>query len=131
MGRHRKWRKWCYRRYWKRLDGLIRFTDGEHYLFPYEHPKIKRHNKVKGHKSPFDGDWLYWAQRLQRHPLKPLRVVKLLKWQSGKCEGCGLPFTTEDVLEVHHINGNHSDNRYLNLSLLHGHCHDIAHAAGY
>jgi RNA-directed DNA polymerase len=99
----RKWPKWCYRRYWKRLDGLIRFTDGEHYLCQYEHTKIKRHTKVIGSKSPFDGDWLYWAQRLQQHPLKPLRVVKLLKWQRGKCEDCGLPFTTEDVLEVHHI----------------------------
>jgi RNA-directed DNA polymerase len=125
----RKWRKWCYRRYWKRLDGLIRFTDGKHYLFQYEHTKIKRHNKVIGSKSPFDGDWLYWALRLQQHPLKPLRVVKLLKWQKGKCEKCGLPFSTEDVLEVHHINDNHSDNRYVNLSLLHGHCHDIAHGA--
>jgi RNA-directed DNA polymerase len=37
----------------------------------------------------------------------------------------------EDVLEVHHLNGNHADNRYVNLSLLHGHCHDIAHASGY
>jgi RNA-directed DNA polymerase len=55
-----------------------------------------------------------------------LRVVKLLKWQRGKCEECGLPFTAEDILEVHHLNGNHSDNRYVNLSLLHGHCHDIA-----
>ena len=125
----RKWPKWCYRRYWKRLDGLIRFTDGEHYLFQYEHTKIERHIKVIGSKSPFDGDWLYWGQRLQRHPLKPLRVIKLLKWQCGKCESCGLPFTTEDVLEVHHINGNHSDNRYVNLGLLHGHCHDTAHAA--
>ena len=125
----RKWSKWCYRRYWKRLDGLIRFTDGEHYLFQYEHTKIKRHTKVMGPKSPFDGDWLYWAKRLQQHPLKPLRVTRLLKWQRGKCENCGLPFTTEDVLEVHHINGNHSDNRYVNLSLLHGHCHDIAHAS--
>lgn len=124
----RKWPKWCYRRYWKRLDGLIRFTDGEHYLFQYEQTKIRRHVKVIGSKSPFDGDWLYWAKRLQRHPLKPLRVVKLLKWQRGKCEDCGLPFTTEDVVEVHHLNGNHSDNRYANLSLLHGHCHDIAHA---
>jgi len=53
-----------------------------------------------------------------------------LKWQRGKCEICGLPFSTEDVLEVHHINGNHSDNRYMNLSLLHGHCHDIAHSLG-
>jgi RNA-directed DNA polymerase len=125
----KKWPKWCYHRYWKRLDGLIRFTDGAYYLFQYEHTKIRPHVKVMGSKSPFDGDWLYWAQRLQRHPLKPLRVVKLLKWQCGKCEDCGLPFTTEDVLEVHHINGNHSDNRYVNLSLLHGHCHDLAHAS--
>ncbi|MCP4361919.1 MAG: group II intron reverse transcriptase/maturase [Chloroflexi bacterium] len=124
----RKWSKWCYRRYWKRLDGLIRFTDGEYYLFQYEQTKIERHIKVMGSKSPFDGDWLYWGQRLKRHPLKPLRVIKLLKWQGGKCESCGLFFMTEDVLEVHHINGNHSDNRYVNLSLLHGHCHDTAHA---
>jgi retron-type reverse transcriptase len=109
---------------------VIRFADGEHYLFQYEQTKIRRHIKVIGSKSPFDGDWLYWAQRLQRHPLKPVRVIKLLKWQRDKCEDCGLPFTTEDVLEVHHINGNHSDNRYANLSLLHGHCHDIAHASG-
>lgn len=125
----RKWPTWCYRRYWQRLDGLIRFTDGDHYLFQYEHTKIQRHTKVIGSKSPFDGDWLYWAKRLQRHPLKPLRVLKLLKWQRGKCEDCGLPFSTEDVMEVHHLNGNHADNRYVNLSLLHGHCHDIAHAS--
>jgi RNA-directed DNA polymerase len=123
----RKWPNWCYHRYWQRIDGRIRFSDGNNYLFQYEETKIRRHNKVIGSKSPFDGDWLYWAQRLQRHPLKPLRVVKLLKWQRGKCEDCGSPFTTEDVLEVHHLNGNHSDNRYVNLSLLHGHCHDIAH----
>ena len=123
----RKWPSWCYRRYWQRVDGRARFGDDDNYLFQYEETKIRRHTKVIGSKSPFDGDWVYWAQRLQRHPLKPGRVVKLLKWQRGKCEECGLPFTTEDVLEVHHLNGNHSDNRYMNLSLLHGHCHDIAH----
>jgi RNA-directed DNA polymerase len=125
----RKWPRWCYRRYWKRFEGLIRFTDGHHYLFRYDHIPIKRHIKVRGSKSPFDGDWLYWSQRLQQHPLKPLRVIKLLKWQRGKCENCGLLFTTEDVMEVHHLNGNSADNRYLNLSLLHAHCHDTAHAA--
>jgi RNA-directed DNA polymerase len=125
----RKWPKWCYHRYWQRVDGRIRFSDGTHYLYLYEQTKIKRHTKVIGSKSPFDGDWLYWTQRLQRDPLKPTRIIKLLKRQSGKCEDCGLPFTAEDVLEVHHINGNHSDNRYVNLSLLHGHCHDIVHGA--
>jgi RNA-directed DNA polymerase len=74
----RKWSSWCYRRYWQRIDGRIRFSDGNHYLFQYEETKIRRHTKVIGSKSPFDGDWVYWAQRLQRDPLKPLRVVKLL-----------------------------------------------------
>lgn len=125
----RKSRKWQYRRYWSNFEGRVVFNDGVNYLFHYEQTPIKRHTKVIGSKSPFDGDWLYWAKRLQRHPLKPLRVVKLLKRQSGKCEECGLSFTAEDVLEVHHLNGNRKDNRYVNLSLLHGHCHDIAHGA--
>lgn len=125
----RKWPSWWYRRYWQRINGRIRFSDGNDHLLQYEETKIKRHTKVIGLKSPFDGDWLYWAQRLQRDPLKSGRVVKLLKRQSGKCEECGLPFTTEDVFEVHHRNGHHQDNRYENLSLIHGHCHDIVHGA--
>jgi hypothetical protein len=40
-------------------------------------------------QKPFDGDWVYWAQRLMRDPLKPMRVVKLLKQQRGKCDKCG------------------------------------------
>jgi hypothetical protein len=32
--------------------------------------------------------------------------------------------TTEDGLEVHHLNGNHNDNRLTNLVLMHGHGHD-------
>lgn len=39
--------------------------------------------------------------------------------------------TTEDVIEVHHRDGNHRNNRYANLALLHGHCHDQAHAGLY
>jgi RNA-directed DNA polymerase len=124
----RRWPHWCYRRYWRIHKGRIRFSDGTNYLHQHEQTSIRRHTKVLGSKSPFDGDWVYWAKRLMRDPLKPLRVVKLLKGQQGKCEECGLPFTAEDVVEVHHLNGNHKDNRYVNLSLLHGHCHDIAHA---
>ncbi|MCB9107391.1 MAG: group II intron reverse transcriptase/maturase [Anaerolineales bacterium] len=123
----RKWWKWCYRRYWRQHLGKIRFSDGTHYLHYHAQTAIKRHTKVIASKSPFDGDWVYWAQRLMRDPLKPLRVVKLLKWQRGKCDNCHLPFSAADVVEVHHVNGNHSDNRYANLSLLHGHCHDLVH----
>ena len=127
----RKYKSWWYARYWQRINGKIRFSDGEHYLFHYEDMKIKRHTKVIGSKSPYDGDWVYWAKRLRKDPLKPVRVVKLLKWQEGKCGDCGLRFTAEDMVEVHHVNGNHNDNRYANLMLLHGHCHDVVHVAGY
>lgn len=123
----RKWWGWCYRRYWRRHLGKIRFSDGTHYLHQHDRSAIKRHTKVIGSKSPFDGEWVYWAQRLRRDPLKSTRVVKLLKQQRGKCDKCKLPFSAADVVEVHHVNGNHRDNRYVNLSLLHGHCHDVVH----
>jgi hypothetical protein len=28
---------------------------------------------------------------------------------------------------VHHLDGNHRNNRYSNWALLHGHCHDQVH----
>ena len=39
--------------------------------------------------------------------------------------------TTEDVIEVHHHNGNHNHNAFDNLRLMHGHCHDIVHGTRY
>ena len=74
-----------------------------------------------------DGDWLYWSQRLGRDPAKPKRVVRLLKQQKGCCARCGLRFMAEDIMEVHHRDGNRKNNRYINLALLHGHCHDQVH----
>jgi 5-methylcytosine-specific restriction endonuclease McrA len=40
---------------------------------------------------------------------------------------CGLCFTTEDAMEVHHWDGDRGNNRYTNLVLLHTHCHDQMH----
>lgn len=34
----------------------------------------------------------------------------------------------DDVLAVHHLDGNHRNNRYSNRALLHGHYHDPAHS---
>jgi RNA-directed DNA polymerase len=44
---------------------------------------------------------------------------------------CGLRFTANDVLEVHHWDGNHNNHRPTNLVLLHAHCHDAAHGKRY
>jgi len=34
-------------------------------------------------------------------------------------------------MEVHHRDGNRYTNRYTNLALLHGHCHDEIHGKRY
>ena len=103
------------------------FSDGKNSLICHADTPIVRHVKVRGDKSPYDGDWVYWVKRLGRDPTKPDRVVRLVKQQGGLCMLCGLHFTTEDAMEVHHWDGDRKNNRYANLTLLHGHCHDEVH----
>lgn len=82
--------------------------------------------KVKGEKSPYDGDLIYWSSRLGTHPEMPNHKAKLLKRQKGKCLWCGLSFHDWDVLEVDHIipRALRGKDEYQNLQLLHRHCHD-------
>jgi RNA-directed DNA polymerase len=124
----RKTGGWRYARYWKRNGTRDEFTDGTSTLTRYADMPITRHIKVRGEASPFDGEWVYWGARLGRDPTKPKRVIRLLKQQHRRCPHCGLRFTAEDVLEVHHQDGNHANNDLTNLVLLHAHCHDVAHS---
>jgi RNA-directed DNA polymerase len=122
---------WRYRRYWKRPRDRIEFTDGTSTLERHDDIRIVRHIKVQGNKSPYDGDGVYWGARLGRDPTKSPRVLRLLKEQQGRCGRCGLRLTTEDVLEIHHKDGNHTNNATPNLALLHAHCHDQEHGTRY
>jgi RNA-directed DNA polymerase len=47
--------------------------------------------------------------------------------RKGKCAECGLHFHPDDLIEIHHKNGNHRDNRLDNLVAVHLHCHDQIH----
>ncbi len=123
----RKSGKWCYHRYWREVNGRVRFSDDTSILSFHQTTVVSRFVKVRGDKSPYDGDWVYWSTRLGRDPTKPRRVTRLLERQRGRCALCGLRFTTEDVTEVHHYDGNHANNAFDNLRLLHGHCHDAVH----
>jgi Group II intron, maturase-specific domain./HNH endonuclease. len=88
---------------------------------------IVRHIKVRGGASPYNGDWSYWATRRGTYPGTPNRVAKLMKEQKGRCEHCGLYFMPDALTEVHPIDGNHRNNVYGNLALVHRHCHDQMH----
>lgn len=121
---------WVVKRYWTQRDarwvfataatrgGLISLT------FHNEVP-IRRHFKVAGHRSPYDGDWVYWSARQGRYPTVSPRLATLLKKQKGCCAGCGLYFQHDDPLEIDHIDGNRKNSRLINLQVLHGHCHDV------
>jgi RNA-directed DNA polymerase len=116
-------------KYWKQVQGRDTFcTPLGAQLRLHRDTAIQRHEKVRGTASPYDGNLLYWSQRLKAHPLMHARRAKLLRKQQGKCRWCGLLFRDEDMLEIDHIDQNHSNNAVSNLMLLHLHCHDERHS---
>ncbi|WP_268744022.1 reverse transcriptase domain-containing protein [Chlorogloeopsis fritschii] len=116
-------------RYWAvdRGGGWVFQAKSGTKLRKHSETPIVRHVRVKGDKSPFDGDWTYWSKRRGTYPGIPPLVSSLLKTQKGKCSYCGLDFMPEDLTEIHHCDGNHNNNKRENLALLHRHCHDQAH----
>ncbi len=125
----RKKRSWTDAKYWKQVDGRDTFcTPQGAKLRLHRDTAIQRHEKVRGTASPYDGNLLYWSQRLKTHPLMHARKAKLLHKQKGRCRWCELLFRDEDILEIDHIDQNHSNNTLSNLMLLHLHCHDERHS---
>lgn len=118
---------WCRDRYWRRKRERLDFCDGNATLLKYADVPIRRHVKVQGTKSPFDGDWAYWLPRLHRDPSLSEKVVLLLNRQNCRCGKCSLRFRADDLWEVHHIDRNRQNNQLSNLALLHNHCHDEVH----
>ncbi len=123
----RKNKAWVAHKYWRLETGAWIFGTKEGIkLYRHSRTPIRRHAKVRGTKSPYDGDWVYWATRMGKHPELPRRVATLLSWQKGRCTRCGLYFKTEDLPEVDHIIPSENGGRdgYINWQLLHRHCHD-------
>ncbi|MBX9256830.1 group II intron reverse transcriptase/maturase [Desmonostoc muscorum CCALA 125] len=139
-----KLRRWAKRRCGNINDGHIKYwisIGGDNWVFAtrkgeanplrlLKHSEISCSStdyvKVKGEKSPYDGDLVYWSSRLGTHPQMPNRKAKLLKLQKGKCPWCGLSFQEWDVIEIDHqipkaLGGK---DEWKNLQLLHRHCHD-------
>jgi len=125
-----KSKSWVTNKYWHTW-GLstwvfsIRDEDGVR-LLKHSETGIIRHTKVKGDKSPYDGDWIYWTSRIGKHPEVSTRMATLLKKQKGKCNHCGFNFKSDDLLEIDHIIPKSKGGKdvYKNLQVLHRHCHD-------
>jgi RNA-directed DNA polymerase len=112
-------------RYWRMPQWTFAPPKGPS-LFEHDRTRIVRHVKVPGGKSPFDGDWAYWAGRQGYYPGVSWWLARLLKRQHGRCSHCGLYFLPTDLLEVHHRKGQTEGK----VAVLHRHCHDVVHGPG-
>lgn len=102
-------------------DGKI-YTTPTLYEFKYEH-----HTKVQGDKSPYDGDWVYWCNRMRSHPEAPKDISRGLKKQENRCYICNRKFTVHDKMEIHHLDRNRENNKSSNKVIVHNYCHDNLH----
>jgi RNA-directed DNA polymerase len=71
-------------------------------LYRHTQTPIRRHVKVQGVRSPYDGEWVYWSARLGRSAAVELRETRLLNRQQGRCRECDLFFMDGERLEVDH-----------------------------
>lgn len=127
----RKNRRWVNRKYWHSLGksnwvfASHSGTDSWLRLAKHADTPIRRFTKVQAARSPFDGDWLYWATRRGNSPLISPKMARLLRHQQGRCNACKLFFTFADVIELDHIIPRSLGGKdvFTNWQLLHRHCH--------
>jgi RNA-directed DNA polymerase len=93
--------------------------------FPYVPYSENRFVKVKGEKSPYDGDIAYWSKRNSK--LYDGHTSKALKRQNHSCATCGLKFISEERTHLHHVDGNHNNWETKNLVAIHHSCHQYTH----
>jgi RNA-directed DNA polymerase len=128
-----KSRTWVAGRYWRHEAGRRWiFTTGLFTDLVRHARKIVEHEKVAGTASPFDGNVLYWATRLGRHPELSAGWATMLKRQGGRCAVCGLYFQTlDEAIECDHVVplALEGSRAMTNRQLVHGHCHDTKTAS--
>jgi RNA-directed DNA polymerase len=122
---NRRNKKWIKRKYFINDEGnnwRFCIKSGKRKLVEHVDWKITRFIKVKGEKSPYDGDFIYWSSRMGRYPEGLQKAAVLLKKQKGKCWKCHLYFKADDLYKLHHANGNAKDHKWNNIILIHEHC---------
>ena len=119
--RERTWRVFSKERklYRQQLKKLV------NHAFPAVPHHENKFVNVKGNKSPFDGDILYWSKR--NSALYDGTTSKMLKKQKHTCGYCGHLLTEEEQVQLHHRDGDHNNWKINNLMVVHESCHDYIH----
>ena len=93
--------------------------------FPKVSYSENKHVNVRGEKSPFDGDIVYWSRRNSKLYDGPTSTA--LKRQNHACGHCRLQMLNDERIQLHHIDGNRHNGKWNNLVALHQSCHQYIH----
>jgi RNA-directed DNA polymerase len=123
---HAKGARWIVQKYWRMPVWAFGCRDGPT-LPRHAATPIRRHVKVQGGRSPFDGDWVYWTTRMGHYPGISCWLAMLIRQQKGRCHHCGQYLMPGALLEVHHTKGRQGNGQVGKLAAVHSHCHDLIH----
>lgn len=107
---------WIARKYWLLPNWDFGTKTRKSILAKHYDTEIERFTKVKGDKSPFDGDWQYWTKR-RMHLYAP-SLDKIIHNQKGKCNYCGLYFDSNSLVKIY------KKEQSKGLEALHCYCHE-------
>lgn len=81
------------------------YTEKEKTIILDRHDKTRvwKFVKIKLGTSFYNGNLLYFAERLSYHHPRTKNFRSLLKKQGFACAQCDLVFTPTDVIELHHV----------------------------
>lgn len=117
-----KGHKWIARKYWSFSDKWEFGVRNRIKLVRLPEIPIRRHVGLRVAKSPYDGDWIYWSQRLGQYPDMPKSKSIKLRLQDGICSSCGLHFCPDDEMVILHLDGNKNNFHRDNMTLVHKRC---------
>ena len=117
-----KGHKWIVRKYWSFSDKWEFGVRNRIKLVSLPEIPVRRHVGLRVVKSPFDGDWVYWSQRLGQYPDMPKSKAIRLRLQEGICSSCGLHFCPDDEMVILHLSGNNRNFHRDNMTLVHRRC---------
>lgn len=131
-----KWAKWRYRTAKKAKQkcfsvkgwnfGFVQ--EGYSFILDrHDKTKVRKVVKIKAGASIYDGNLVYFAQRLSQNNSRIKNLCNLFVKQKYKCSHCKLLLLPNGVIKLHHIldfNGNQTGE----IRFVHGHCHDQIHS---
>lgn len=126
-------KEWIRHKYWHTYETRSWiFSTKYNTLKRLSDKRIVRNTNLSIDKNPYlDKDYFIKRQRDQGSKRLSGIFNTIWKKQAGICPFCELPININNDAEerpLHHINGNHKDNRQTNLIYTHAHCHRQHHA---